>query len=135
MPFIAKQTLKSQLIPQDNLLADSRFNEIMDYLTGDFPLVFRPMFNPHRYTISQDNQALEKVKQASYKRMGIAMTHLDGLIGESGHVYRDQQTIADAYAYAHGAMVSKNTKILRELSASGSLYGKNGGRFSCSTSA
>ncbi|HGH8903341.1 TPA: hypothetical protein ACJOUO_001636, partial [Streptococcus pyogenes] len=54
----------------------------MDFLTGDFPLVFRPMYNPHRYTISQDNQALEKVKQASYKRMDIAMTHLDGLIGE-----------------------------------------------------
>ncbi|HES0674584.1 TPA: glutathione S-transferase, partial [Streptococcus pyogenes] len=46
----------------------------MDFLTGDFPLVFRPMYNPHRYTISQDNQALEKVKQASYKRMDIAMT-------------------------------------------------------------
>ncbi|WP_227877564.1 glutathione S-transferase family protein [Streptococcus pyogenes] len=76
-------------------MAESRLNEIMDFLTGDFPLVFRPMINPHRYTISQDNQALEKVKQASYKRMDIAMTHLDSLIGESGHVYRDQQTIAD----------------------------------------
>ncbi|HEP1665817.1 glutathione binding-like protein [Streptococcus pyogenes] len=110
MPFIAKQTLKSQLIPQDNLLADSRFNEIMDYLTGDFPLVFRPMFNPHRYTISQDHQALEKVKQASYKRMDIAMTHLDGLIGESGHVYRDQQTIADAYAYTMALWSQKTPK-------------------------
>ncbi|WP_227934817.1 glutathione binding-like protein [Streptococcus pyogenes] len=91
-------------------MADSRFNEIMDYLTGDFPLVFRPMFNPHRYTISQDNQALEKVKQASYKRMDIAMTHLDGLIGESGHVYRDQQTIADAYAYAMALWSQKTPK-------------------------
>lgn len=51
------------------------------------------------------------------------MTHLDSLIGESGHVYRDQQTIADAYAYAM-ALWSQNTKILRELSASGSFYGK-----------
>ncbi|HES5838905.1 TPA: glutathione S-transferase, partial [Streptococcus pyogenes] len=110
MLFIAKQTLKSQLIPQDNLLAESRFNEIMDFLTGDFPLVFRPMINPHRYTISQDNQALEKVKQASYKRMDIAMTHLDSLIGESGHVYRDQQTIADAYAYAMALWSQKTPK-------------------------
>ncbi|WP_247446470.1 glutathione binding-like protein [Streptococcus pyogenes] len=91
-------------------MAESRFNEIMDFLTGDFPLVFRPMINPHRYTISQDNQALEKVKQASYKRMDIAMTHLDSLIGESGHVYRDQQTIADAYAYAMALWSQKTPK-------------------------
>ncbi|WP_247593455.1 glutathione binding-like protein [Streptococcus pyogenes] len=91
-------------------MAESRFNEIMDFLTGDFPLVFRPMINPHRYTISQYNQALEKVKQASYKRMDIAMTHLDGLIGESGYVYRDQQTIADAYAYAMALWSQKTPK-------------------------
>lgn len=47
----------------------------------------------------KENQALEEVKQASYKRIDIAMTHLDGLIGDSGHVYHDQRTIADAYAY------------------------------------
>ncbi|HHJ8587929.1 TPA: glutathione binding-like protein [Streptococcus pyogenes] len=53
---------------------------------------------------------LEKVKQASYKRMDIAMTHLDGLIGDSGHVYRDQQTIADAYAYAMALWSQKTPK-------------------------
>ena len=77
LTFIAKQAPKAQLIPQDNLLAECRFNEIMDFLTGDFHPAFWPMFSPYRYTISQDNQALEEVRQASYKRIDIAMTHLD----------------------------------------------------------
>lgn len=38
------------------------------------------------------------------------MTHLDSLIGESGHVYQDQQTIADAYAYAMALWSQKTPK-------------------------
>lgn len=110
LTFIAKQAPRAQLIPQDNILAESRFNEIMDFLTGDFHPAFWPMFSPHRYTISQENQALEEVKQASYKRIDIAMTHLDGLIGDSGHVYHDQRTIADAYAYVMALWSQKTPK-------------------------
>lgn len=40
LTFIAKQAPRAQLIPQDNLLAESRFNEIMDFLTGDFHPAF-----------------------------------------------------------------------------------------------
>lgn len=97
----------------------------MDFLTGDFPLVLGQCTTLIATLFLKTIKRLKKVKQASYKRMDIAMTHLDGLIGDSGHVYRDQQTIADAYAYAMALWSQKNTKILRELSASGSLYGKN----------
>ncbi|MGG6797971.1 UNVERIFIED_CONTAM: glutathione S-transferase N-terminal domain-containing protein [Streptococcus canis] len=110
LTFIAKQAPKAQLIPQDNLLAECRFNEIMDFLTGDFHPAFWPMFSPYRYTISQDNQALEEVRQASYKRIDIVMTHLDGLIGDSGHVYQNQKTIADAYAYVMALWSQKTPK-------------------------
>ena len=66
--------------------------------------------------------------------MGIAMTHLDGLIGESGHVYRDQQTIADAYAYAMALWSQKHQNLTRIIRIWQPLW-QNCGRFSCSTSA
>lgn len=62
------------------------------------------------------------------------MTHLDSLIGESGRVYRDQQTIADAYAYAMALWSQKHQNLTRIIRIWQLLW-QNGGRFSCSTCA
>ncbi|MIL09719.1 glutathione S-transferase [Salmonella enterica subsp. enterica] len=71
----------------------------MSFLTGDFHPAFWPFFSPQRYTTDESEAALEAVRQAAYGRIDRVMSHLDGLIGESGHVYRNRRTVADAYAF------------------------------------
>ncbi len=91
-------------------LEEARFDEIMDFLTGDFHPAFWPVFSPHRYTISKKSEELKAVMEAAYGRIDIAMTHLDRLIGDSNHVYHEKRTIADAYAYVMSLWSLKTPK-------------------------
>ena len=75
------------------------FNETMAFLSGDFHPAFWPYFAPHRYTTDESEEAIAKVLEASYARIDRVLTHLDNLIGDTNHVYRDKRTVADAYAY------------------------------------
>lgn len=75
------------------------FNEIMCFLTGDFHPAFWPMFAPQRYTVNPDEKAIEDVKKASYSRIERVLDHLDNLIGDDDHVYKNKKTLADAYAF------------------------------------
>lgn len=106
----------ADLYPEGNLGADegvnaqSEFNEIMAFLTGDFHPAFWPMFSPNRYTVSSDSKALESVVEAAYARIDRAMTFLDGLIGDTGHVYKDKRTVADAYAFVMARWSVKTPK-------------------------
>lgn len=100
----------AELYPQAGLGADadaeSRFQlaEQMAFLTGDFHPAFWPFFGPQRYTTSEDEADLEKVKKASYALVDRVMTKLDRQLSEhNGHVALGRRTIADPYAFAIAA--------------------------------
>ncbi|MDO5050646.1 MAG: glutathione binding-like protein [Moraxella equi] len=83
----------------DGELARFEFNEVMNFLTGDFHPAFWPYFVPSRFTVSKDEEQIEAVRQASFARIDRVLTHLDSLIGDGVHVYQDKRTVADAYAF------------------------------------
>ncbi len=75
------------------------FHETMAFLTGDFHPAFWPYFSPQRYTTDPDHAALNAVREAAYARIDRVMTYLDGLIGDTGHVFGGRRTVADPYAF------------------------------------
>ncbi len=75
------------------------FSETLAFLTGDFHPAFWPWFTPERFTLDHAAPALEQVRTAAHVRIGRVMSHLDGLIGDGVHVYRNRRSVADAYAY------------------------------------
>ncbi|WP_240788825.1 glutathione S-transferase [Streptococcus sp. X16XC17] len=87
----------SDLAPEKDLAADdtavdrARFNEIMDFLSGDFHPAFWPVFTPERYTTSKKPEVIQEAKEAAYLRVDLVMQHLDGLIGGTNHVYKDKK--------------------------------------------
>lgn len=97
--YIAEKYPEAKLGPDEGLENRFLFNETMSFLTGDFHPAFWPFFAPQRFTTQTDSQALEAVRTASHARVDRVMTHLDQIIGERAHVYRDRRTVADAYAF------------------------------------
>ena len=95
----------AELHPDEDLGADPgiearfEFDEVMCFLTGDFHPAFWPFFAPQRFTTKQDPESLAAVRASVDARVDRVLAHLDGLIGESGHVYRGKRTVADAYAF------------------------------------
>ncbi|EHI68712.1 glutathione S-transferase family protein [Streptococcus ictaluri] len=112
--FIAKKFPQADLACDDSLLEEFTFNEIMDFLTGDFNPAFWPIFFPKRYTTSQSKEELDRVLEAAYKRVDIAMTHLDKIIGSHQHVYHNKRTVADAYAYVMALWADKTPKSYQD---------------------
>ncbi|MGT2866237.1 glutathione S-transferase family protein [Streptococcus fryi] len=110
LQYIADLYPEGDLGADEGVNAQSEFNEIMAFLTGDFHPAFWPMFSPNRYTVSSDSKALESVVEAAYARIDRAMTFLDGLIGDTGHVYKDKRTVADAYAFVMARWSVKTPK-------------------------
>ena len=99
LQYIA-QVADNQVLGADSGLENQfEFNEIMAFLTGDFHPAFWPYFSPQRYTTSTDQTALESVRQSAFERVDRVMMHLNDLIGESDHVYRNKRTVIDAYAF------------------------------------
>lgn len=99
LQYIAEYNKDNDLGADEGINATAEFNEIMAFLTGDFHPAFWPMFMPNRYTLSKNGEELEKVSQAAFIRIDKVMTFLDGLIGDTNHVYKNKKTVADAYAY------------------------------------
>lgn len=110
LQYIADLYPESNLGADEGVNAQSEFNEIMAFLTGDFHPAFWPMFSPNRYTVSADSKDLESVVEAAYARIDRAMSFLDGLIGDTGHVYKDKRTVADAYAFVMARWSVKTPK-------------------------
>lgn len=108
--YIAASSPESQLGPDADLQAQTEFNEIMAFLTGDFHPSFWPIFSPNRYTVSKKADELDAVVQAAYQRVDRVMTFLDGLIGDTDHVYRNQRTVADPYAFVMATWSVKTPK-------------------------
>lgn len=108
------------LYPDANLGADGglhaefEFSETLAFLTGDFHPAFWPFFSPQRFTQDHSQASLESVRTASHARIDRVMAHLDQLIGDSVHVYRDRRTVADAYAYVMARWTAKLPKSWKD---------------------
>jgi glutathione S-transferase len=100
LQYIADLRSDRDLGADPGLEARFEFNETMSFLTGDFHPAFWPFFSPQRFTTKEDAESLASVREAANPRVDRVLTHLDGLIGHSGHVYRGKRTVADAYAFA-----------------------------------
>lgn len=99
LQYIADLYNDKDLGADPGLEAHLEFNEAMCFLTGDFHPAFWPFFTPERFTIKDDAESLASVRTAANARVDRSLTYLDGLIGDSGHVYRKKRTVADAYAF------------------------------------
>lgn len=91
--------------PEANLGADEgaennfEFQEILAFLNGDFHPAFGSFFGPQRFTTATDEESLNAIKNSTAARVDKVMTHLDEMIGENTHVYKNKKTVADAYAF------------------------------------
>ncbi|KPJ22921.1 glutathione S-transferase family protein [Streptococcus phocae] len=110
LQHIARQYPEKDLAGDSDALSEFRFNEIMDFLSADFHPAFWPMFSPNRYTTSKDPDNIEQTLQSSYILIDKVMTYLDGLIGDTNHVYKNKRTVADAYAYVMALWAKKTPK-------------------------
>lgn len=110
LQYIVESYPESDLGSLEGIENKFEFNETMSFLTGDFHPAFWPMFAPARYTVSKERDDLVAVKEASYPRIDIVMNHLDNLIGETTHVYKNKRTVADAYAFVMALWSEKTPK-------------------------
>lgn len=99
LQYIAERYPARELGAEAGEAARFEFNETMAFLTGDFHPAFWPYFTPDRFTTDQSAAALDAVKASVKPRVDRVLAHLDGLIGESVHVYRARRSVADAYAF------------------------------------
>lgn len=107
LAYIAETYPAAELGSDNDSFGRFEFNETMCFLTGDFHPAFWPFFTPQRFTTDRSPEALEHVRLASHERIDRVMQHLDRMIGDSQHVYRDRRTVADAYAYVMSRWTSK----------------------------
>ena len=91
-----------------------RYHEIMAFLTGDFHPAFWPWFVPKRYTTDPSDAAKSAARAAAVPRIDRVMTYLDGLIGDTDHVFGDKRTVADAYAYVMARWTGRLEKTWRD---------------------
>lgn len=75
------------------------FNGLMNFLASDLHPTFGTCFVPNRFTTDSSEQTIESVRTASFARIDRALTHLDNLLGDSNHLYRNKRTVLDAYAF------------------------------------
>lgn len=114
LQYIADSYLASDLGSDEGVAAQSEFNKIIGFLTGDFHPAFWPVFTPNRYTVSKSATALDEAVQTGYIRVDRAMTYLDSLIGDTDHVYQNKRTVLDPYAYVMARWSVKTPKSWTE---------------------
>jgi glutathione S-transferase len=112
--YIAERYPEAGLGADDDILGRFEFSETMSFLTGDFHPAFWPFFTAQRFTTDKAPDALDKVRSASHARIDRVMQHLDQMIGDSEHVYRDRRTVADAYAYVMTRWTARLPKTWRD---------------------
>lgn len=99
LTYIVERFPGHDLGADEGLRERLEFHEAMSFLTGDFHPAFWPYFAPARFTVAEDRAGRAAVREAAHARVERVMTHLDRMIGATGHVYRDKRTVADAYAF------------------------------------
>lgn len=123
LAYIAERYPDAVLGPEDSLQGRFEFGETMSFLTGDFHPAFWPFFSPQRYTTDPAPSALEHVRAASFPRIDRVMQHLDRVIGNGEHVYRDRRTVADAYAFVMARWTAKLSKTWKDYPGVARLFG------------
>ncbi|MGB4866575.1 MAG: glutathione S-transferase N-terminal domain-containing protein [Hyphomicrobium sp.] len=113
LSYIAELNSQSNLGAEPGLEARFEFNETMNFLTGDFHPAFWPYFVPQRFTTKSDAESLAAVRTASHARVERVLEHVDGLICNTGHVYRGKRSVADAYTFVMAQWSEKFPKSWR----------------------
>lgn len=90
------------------------FNEIMNFLTGDFHPAFWAYFVPYRFTTDRSETAIEQARTASFARIDRVLNHLNNLLGDNNHLYQNKRTVADAYAFVMVRWASRLEKSWRD---------------------
>ncbi len=112
--YIAERYPAAHLGADDDINGRFEFGETLAFLTGDFHPAFWPFFSPQRYTTDHAPQALDNVRTAAHARIERVMQHLDRIIGDSEHLYRNRRTVADSYAYVMIRWTSRLPKTWRD---------------------
>jgi len=124
LTYIADMHPDAQLGADDDVQGRFEFAETMAFLTGDFHPAFWPFFTPQRYTTNHTPQALDDVRAAAHARIDRVMQHLDRLIGQGSHVYRERRTAADAYAFVMTRWTGKLTKTWKDYPGVARFYAR-----------
>jgi glutathione S-transferase len=114
LAYIAEMHPDARLGPDPDAQGRFEFAESMAFLTGDFHPAFWPFFTPQRFTKDHAPHALDQVRAASHARIDRVMQHLDRLVGQGSHVYRERRTVADAYAYIMARWTAKLPKTWKD---------------------
>ena len=75
---------------------------------------FWPGVVPQRYTTDPSDAAKGAARAAAVPRIDRVMTYLDGLIGDTDHVFENRRTVADAYAYVMARWTVRLDKSWRD---------------------
>lgn len=114
LQYIAESHPDAKLGASEGIENRFVFNETMAFLTGDFHPAFWPIFFPQRYTTDHSPESLDAVRTAAHARVERVLAHLDGLIGDTGHVYGNKRSVADAYAFVMARWSEKLPKSWRD---------------------
>lgn len=117
LKYLAARHAEARLDADDDIAARFDLDEALAFMTGDMHPAFWPFFAPGRYTTRTDDAALEHARAASHPRIDRAMTHLDGLLADTGHVSGGRRTIADPYAFAMARWTDNLPKTWRDYPA------------------
>jgi glutathione S-transferase len=114
LAYVAELYPAAHLGADDDALGRFEFNETELFLSGDFHPAFWPYFFPQRYTTAKDKDSLEHAREASFERIDRVMTHLDGLLKDGDHVYRNRRTVLDAQAFVMARWSEKMPKSWKD---------------------
>lgn len=112
--YVANKYREKDLGPDEGLEDEFLFHQISAFLSSDYHPAFWPMFSPEEYTTSRDEQDLEKVIKAAYRKINAVATILDNMLEGKAHIYKNKRTVLDAYAYILSRWLSKTPKSWTE---------------------
>src|SRR5690606_25692868 len=98
LAYIAEMHPDARLGPAPDAQGRIEFAESTWVLTRDFHPACWPLCAQRRFAKDHARHALDQVRAASHARIDRVMQHLDRLVGQGSHVYRERRTVADAYA-------------------------------------
>ncbi len=95
--YLARRFPEAGLGSDGSLRQEAELDRWSHFLTGDLHPAFFPLFSPRRYTTSQDNAALEAVKNAAQTLVVKKLDLLEAQLVGKDHVLGERRTFLDAY--------------------------------------
>jgi len=96
--YLARRFSQARLGSDGSLRDQAELDRWSHFLTGDLHPAFFPLFAPRRYTISEDEAALDAVKAAAQGLVMKKLALLEAHLGGKDHLLGDRRTFLDAYA-------------------------------------